>query len=273
MNAPRQISPQAALLSAFGALNPATGFGGGGQGAATKVCSVDRMVLAGGQLASYMTSASLVPLERVWRRLPEEGIFEATPNSPCQFEMGNLVIPPTMGFVLLDYHFDIYRPSGSAVDEAVPLEENRLSTQIGWDIQSSSLRQGNTNYELTPLPPKNNSPAYQSNPNAGLIPGGPASPATEDQFTAARYQQSQSAIGDGLSVMPQRHHRQGLLHVSCPWILHSSQSLSFSVRVFRGPSTPIAFFEASCFGFLIPDQDLIAMELAIAPCPMPPGGI
>ena len=158
-------------LSALGAANP--GFGQpppveGGYGA---LCSSDRVVFAGGQLASYMKPEGMIPLEYVFRRLPIDSIFDATPNRPCQFEMGNFAVPAEHGFVLLDYNFNIYRPSGAAADDFVPLEDNRLSTQVGWDIQANATRQGNYRYEIQPIPPENNSPTFQSAPNPGLHPG------------------------------------------------------------------------------------------------------
>ncbi len=272
MNPFPSLNPQQnQLLENFFGLNPPVG--STRNGAQSRVCSIDRVMLAGGQLTSYMVPESIVPLEHVFRRLPEEGVFEATPSKPCQIVMGTLALPPTMGFVLLDYNFAIYRPSGSAADDVMPLEENRLATQVGWDIQSNATRQGNYHYEITPIPASTNSTAYQPTPNAGLIPGGPAQPASQDQFTAARYAQTQSAVGDALSLMPQRHHRQGLLHVPAPWILHSSQSLTQSVKIIKAVPIPLAFFESSIFGVLLPDEDLLAMQRAIAPCPMPPGGV
>ena len=98
-----------------------------------------------------------------------------------------------------------------------------------------------------------------------------AFPASDDQFVQARFTQAQSGTGD-LSLMPQRHHRQGLLHVPAPWILHSNQTLIPSCHVFRAITIPIAFFEAEIFGFMLPDNMLDVMQKAIAPCIEKPGG-
>lgn len=276
MNRPLLTPEQQAQLTAWASQNP--GFGAPqepGDGAFGSLCSVDRVMLAGGQLTSYMTPRSIVPLEYVFRRLPIDGIFDATPSRPCQFQMGNLSVPVGMGFVLLDYNFAIYRPSGSAADDFVPLEENRLSTQVGWDIQVDGTRQGNYRYELNPIPPENNNPSFQSGPNPGFIPAGNGlpTPASDDEFTAARYTQAAAATGSALSLMPQRHHRQGLLHVPAPWIIHSNQSLTMQCSVFRAVQIPLAFFEASMFGFLMQDMQLREMEKAIAPCLSKSGGV
>lgn len=235
-------------------------------------CSADRVMLAGGQLASYVTPGSIIPFEAVWRRLPEDGIFTASPSSPCQFEMGSFRVPQSMGLVLLDYRFDIYRPSGSAAGDFVPLEDNRLPTQVGWNIKSNANIQGNVRYELNPQPPGGSGPGYDPPPNPGLIPGGPGAPATDAMFDRARFAQAQAAVGS-LSLMPQRHHREGLLRVPAPWTLHSNTSLTFSCSVFRAIPIPIAFFEAEAFGFLMPDNDLLALEQHLAPCIQQNGGV
>jgi hypothetical protein len=278
MNQPLFNREQAVAWAAAQAANPFITRGGAGfpspaQGGVMTPCTADRVLLAGGQLASYLKPESIVPLEFVFRRLPEDGIFDATPQRPCQFEMGVVKVPETMGFVVLDYRFAIYRPSGAAAGDFVELEDNRLPTQVGWNIEADVNHQGNFHYELNPIPPSNGTnPAYQSNPNPGFIPGGPGSPATDYQFTQARFNQQQGATGD-LSLMPQRHHREGLLHVPAPWILHSSQTFVMSCHVFRGIQIPIAFFEAEVFGFMIPDMNLIEMQKAIAPCITKSGGV
>lgn len=270
MNRPLLDSSQREAFEAFANSMPpsATVFERG----TVHLCSSDRVMLAGGQLASYVTPEAIVPFEAVWRRLPEDGIFSATPKTPCQFEMGSFLVPRSMGLVLLDWRFDIYRPSGSAAGDFVPLEDNRLPTQVGWNIKSNANLQGNVRYELNPQPASGAGPAYDPQVNPGLIPGGPAAPATDAMFERARFAAAQAAVGD-LSVMPQRHHREGLLHVPAPWMLHSNTSLTFSCHVFRAISIPIAFFEAEAFGFLIPESDLLALQKHIAPCITQNGGV
>lgn len=235
-------------------------------------CASDRVVLAGGQLASYVTPSAIIPFEAVWRKLPDDGIFTASPSQPFQFDLGSFRVPDSMGLVVLDYRFDIYRPSGSAAGDFVPLEDNRLPTQVGWNIRSNANIQGNVRYELNPSPPAGASPAYTAQPNPGLIPGGPGPVATDAQFDRARYAQAQAASGD-LSLMPQRHHREGLLRVPAPWTLHSGTSLTLSCHIFRAVQIPLGFFEGEVFGFLMPDNDLLALEKHIAPCVTLAGGV
>jgi hypothetical protein len=273
MDQPLFNPQQQAGFAALGRANPALFGQPSLNGGVITACATDRVMLAGGQLSSYLIPESIVPFEAVFRRLPIDGIFTATPSQQCEFEMGFVHVPETMGFVVLDTRFAIYRPSGSAAGDFVELEDNRLSTQVGWDIKANANRQGNYHYELNPLPPANaSSPAYQSMPNLGIPSASAPGSATDDDFAAARASSVQSP-SFGLSLMPQRHFRQGLLHVPAPWILHSSEDFIMSCSVFRAIPIPVGFFEASVFGFLMPDSNLIAMQKAIAPCITKSGGV
>lgn len=273
MNRPLNPSPE--QLSAFASLqrhNPHLNGMTPVVGSEAKMCSIDRVMFAGGQLGSYVTPTSITPFEALYRRLPQSGVFTATPAEPVIFDMGSFRVPEGMSLVMLDYRFDIYRPSGTTAGDFVPLEDKRLSTNVGWDISSDGVRQGNTHYEISPIPPQENSPAFRSNPNPGFIPGGPGSPASDAQFEQARFTQAQSSSGDGLSIMPQRHHREGLLHVPASWVLKSGSNITLTCRVIRGIPIPIAFFEAEIFGFLLPTLHMEAIQKATASCILPPGG-
>ncbi len=274
MNRPLFTPEQQASFQSFAGSNPLFGQGSPLEGMSVTPCNTDRVMLVGGQFASYLKPESIVPFEAVFRRLPLDGIFTATPATPCQFEMGSIHVPTDHGFVVLDTRFAIYRPSGAAAGDFVELEDNRLPTQVGWDIQSNISRQGNYHFELNPIPPASGSnPAYRSANNLGIIPGTPEGLAPAEAFEAARAQQAQGATGQALSLMPQRHTRQGLLHVPASWILHSNEDLILSCTVFRAIQIPIAFFEAEVFGFMLPDQHLYEMQKAIAPCLSKPRGV
>lgn len=278
MNQPVFNPQQIASLQALKLANPMLArhmqYPSPAEGGVMTPCTADRVMLAGGQIASYLKPESIVPFEAVFRRLPIDGIFTATPHTPCQFEMGSIHVPIDHGFVVLDTRTAIYRPSGVAAGDFVELEDNRLPTQVGWDVQANAQRQGNYRYELNPSPPFDKSnPAYQSANNLGIIPGTAEGFASPDVFAAAAATQAQAATGNALSLMPQRHHREGLLHVPAAWILHSNEDLILSCTVFRAIQIPIAFFEFEVFGFMLPDLHLYEMQKAIAPCITKSGGV
>jgi len=254
---------------------PTAGYRGMDAPAATTLtsCNTQRVNFAGGVLASYLTPEMMTPLERTWRKSPEDGIFSASPARPFTFELGSIHVPVSMAFVLLDYRFDIYRPSAVSPGDTVPLESRRLSTQVGWDLVASNKRQGNVEYELIPSQPSPDQSAFGSSSfvNGGIIPGTGPSRATQDQFNAAAANNAQVPAGPGLAILPQRHHREGLLQSPVPWVVRSSDTLQARCIVFNAVKIPIAFFESEIFGFLTPQNILDEMLKAVAPC-APIGG-
>jgi len=242
-------------------------------GAAVRPWNVSRVQLSGGLLQQYVMHDSVTPLENVYRKLPESGIFEATPSRPCVMEMGAFEVPQQMVFVLLDYRFDIYRFNGAAIGDFIPIEDRRLSTQIGWDIATAAgERQGNLRYELTPSVSSAALQAYSSNSNAGIIPGTSPGIASQDAFDRARAAQTQIAGGGSLSTLPQRHHREGLMPCPYAWVIRSKERLVVRCIAFGAVPIPIAFFEANVTGSLIPANAFAEIMNHAAP-PMPPGGV
>ena len=61
---------------------------------------VDRVVSAGGDLAQQMLLDAFSPFERLYRREPEEGMFDpgVSSSNPVGFELGAFTVPPNMTF-------------------------------------------------------------------------------------------------------------------------------------------------------------------------------
>src|SRR5882724_3320086 len=96
----------------------------------------------GGELLGYVQSEQLLYFEQLYRVLPPKGFSKATPNKPVTFVMGAFRVPRSQVLVIEDYSFDIFRFSGIAAGDFLPLEENRLATQVGWDIRVNEKRPG-----------------------------------------------------------------------------------------------------------------------------------
>ncbi len=237
---------------------------------------VNRVQLAGGILESYIMHDSIIPLEWQFRKLPPSGIAVATASEPAKVTLGTFMVPKDMAFVLLDYRFDIYRPSGAAVGDFVPLEERRLSTQIGWTITSSGKYQGNTHYELLPSQATPNTASmkfFPSNPNAGIIPGFSPPVAEQAQFDQARFSNMQAPSAGGLAMLPQRHHREGLMKVPYSWYINQNERLEVQAVIFGAVPIPIAFFEAEITGILVSQNAMKAFLENAAPQRLPTGGV
>lgn len=245
-------------------------------------CSAQRVVQAGGALSQLLMHPSFTPFEVLFRRLPEEGVFEATPQRNFRFELGAFAVPSRMSFVFVDYRFDIFRLSGAVAGDFVPLEERRLADRIGYDVKINDYRKGNLRYELDPRPIQIQRQDYQGQQRGGTTafgplpfvppPGaGPAAP-TPAQFAGANFARASTPAGTGNALLPQRTQRQGPLPLPFTYVAEGDQRVAFDVVVFKPIPIPLAFFEVSVTGLLIPANLLSDMLEGMRPCSSPGGG-
>jgi hypothetical protein len=229
------------------------------------------VVQSGGALASLLMHPAFTPLEQLYRKLPEEGMFLASPQRNFRFELGAFQVPSSMTFLFVDYSFRLYRLSGAAAGDTVPLEERRLSTLLGFDVTVDAYRKGNLMYQLDPTPIEATKQAYNAPPSAGTIASGmgsgggrpgigvfpPSSApqgATQAQFNAAPFARSAAPGGAGLSLLPQRSERQGALPLPFTYLVESNQRVQFSCTVFKPIPIPLAFIEVDVTGVLMPSN-------------------
>jgi hypothetical protein len=248
-------------------------------------CNSVRVTQAGGALASLLMHPTFVPLEHLYRKLPEASMFAATPEAPFKYELGAFSIPNSMAFVFVDYKFRLFRLSGAAAGDTVPLEDERLSTVMGFDVDISSYRQGQLFYEIDPVAvtatregtsttsggsvgaPSENTDFRADFPSGGLPR------ATQEQFTTAQFVRSAQPAGAGASLLPQTSQRQGPLPLPFSLYVKSGQTVRFFGIVFRPIPIPIAFTEVSVTGLLMPQNTLDAMLNGLKPCVQDGGGV
>ncbi len=200
----------------------------------------------GGELLGYLQSEQLLYFEQLYRKLPVDGLYSALPNKPVTFVMGSFRVPRSQVLVILDYSFNIFRFSGAAVGDFVPIENNRLSTQVAWDITVNANRQGATQYQIIPGVPTQSQQPY-----------GPTAVGANPQdweFELVRSAELQGPAGPALSMMPQRHHRDGLVKVANNYVIKGNGDLIVSCSVINRVAIPIAFFEANVMGILMPQS-------------------
>lgn len=257
-------------------------------------CSANRVVQAGGIMTQLLVHPSFVPFEFLFRKLPEEGVFTATPERNFVFELGAFDVPQQMTFCLLDYRFNVHRLNGAAVGDTVPIEDERLATLLGYDWLVDQYRPTNLRMEIDPVPIEATKDAFQPQPSAGVIATGSGGTATSDptrfglpafapssgpqqatqaQFNAANFARSATPAGPGLSLLPQRTRRVGApppFPFTRP--VRSDQTLSFQVVIFKPVPIPLAFFEVSFTGVIMPANTLEDMFEGMKPCVSPDGG-
>ena len=273
--APPPPEPAAHILA-----NPSAMF----RGRADVPADAVRVVQAGGALTQLLMHPTFTPLEQLFRRLPEGGMFSASPDKPFKFELGAFQVPAQMAFAFIDYRFDIYRLGGAVPGDFMPIEERRLSTQVAYDVNISEYRKGNLRYELDPVPIQTTKEAFTGAPQGGIIAGRPAVPgitalsnaalptATGNQFNLAAFANSTSIGGPGLSSLPQRTQRQGPLPLPFTYIVRSNQRVQFSGIVWKAIPIPIAFFEVDVTGILMPSSVLDDMIKGMNPSTGAGGG-
>lgn len=247
--------------------------------AAAGPCSADRVVVAGGFTTQLLAHPSFVPLEFVFRDLPNEAVFSASSEQNFSFELGAIAVPSTMVLALCDFSFAVHRLQGMAAGDTIPLEPERLSTIMGYDLVVDEYRKGNLRFELDPVPISDEPEAYTPPLTAGTIaagtganPGGtgavnitdtlptipqfaassPPQLPTENAFNQANFVRSASPSGSGLSTLPQRRGRYGARDLPFTIFVQSNQRVSFRVVIFKPIPIPLAFFEVSAAGFFFP---------------------
>jgi hypothetical protein len=278
-----------ALLQGFSAANPHMDLGHApaqpDPAASYSPTSINRVIQAGGEVASRFMHPTFLPFEKLFRKFPQQGVFTATPQNNFVFELGAFRVPQQMAFALVDYRFDLYRLSGAAAGDWVPIEERRLSGQIGYDVLISDYRKANLSYELDPTEIQAAKEANEQPPSPGIIAAGaefnnnqppqignfffpPSAPpfgASATDFANARAAAASSPGGPGLSLLPQRHERLGPLPMPFTLMVRENQRVSFKVTVFRPVPVPLAFFEVDVTGLLMPANVADSLLKAMAP--------
>jgi hypothetical protein len=251
-----------AVLKSILDANPDLQPGGGGMpqpmpGSAVTRIELLRAQQPGGELLGYVQSQDIVYFEQLYRKLPPNGMYAATPNKPVTFTLGAFQVPKSMVLVIVDYSFDIYRFSGASASDFVPVETNRLSTQVGWDITVDQVRQAQLSYQIIPGVQTQNEQTFPSN--------NPLAAPQAWQFDAVRASQNQGPAGPALSLMPQRHHRPGLVKVANNYVARSTSVLRVACSIINYVPIPIGFFEANVCGILMPQNVYDSYQKAAAP--------
>lgn len=251
-----------------------------------------RVIQAGGMLSSLLLHPSITPLEQIYRKLPPDGVFEATIREPLTFTIGAFTVPRGQSFVLAEYRFDIFRLDGSAAGNAVLLEERRVPTVIGYDLRFEEFRKGNLDYEILPINPSfSDDPSYGGVTGTGIdfqapqvtfpvnfdtatqqllqtVYGAPGTaPGVGALSESATNEQGSrvSASGAGSALIPQGQRMQGPSQFPFSFKLDANQTVQLSVTAFSPCRIPIAFFETRLSGYLVPTNAIKKLMAGVEP--------
>lgn len=236
-------------------------------GAATTsgACAAQRVQLAGGALSSLMVHPYVTPFEQLYRRLPEEGMFDpdVSPSRPFAFELGAFKVPDRFALCLFDLRPDIYRLSGLDAGDFVPVEARRFSSVLGFEITVDQRHPGNLQYQLDPAAIQATAQAFTRVARPGVDPRRDPTPASV--FNLAEANSFANAAGAGTSLQPQRPTRYGPLSVPFMLVARSNQTVQVRCVIFRTVPAALAFIEYDIAGMLFPTEWLDAMLECLKP--------
>lgn len=260
---PRKAPPL--CLDDSGGLSP------GQSGAQTTASAFDaeRFTLAGGRLNGDILHPSVIPFEQLYRSLPEAGMFNplVSPERPFVFELGAFSVPDRMSLFIFDLRPDIYRFSGVDAGDFVPIEARRFGSIMGFDLTVDQRRQGNTMFEIDPVPIQNGSSLAFTSQNRAHPTFNTA------QFAQGKSNQFAASAGAGSALLPQRPTRFGALSIPFTIFAKSKQTVQIRCVIFRPIPTPIAFVEYDMAGVLVPESWGLNMIESVTPPTRGKGGI
>lgn len=246
-------------------------------------CEATRVQLAGGFLNSLLVHPALIPFERLYRRLPAEGMFDpaVSPERPFVFELGAFTVPSTFALLIFDMRPDIYRFSGIDAGDFVPVEARRFASIMGFAITIDQRHHGNVEFQIDPIAIQTTAlqaftqKTGQQAPGQGVDSGGVlaqapgvgagAAPTPPAVFNIAAASSFANAAGDGLGLLPQRPERYGALSTPFTLYVRRGQTVQLRCVIFRPIPSPIAFIEFDFAGFMVPETWLESILHCVKP--------
>ena len=256
-------------------------------------CGADRVLMAGGAFADLLLHPVYTPFQRIFRALPTDAIFQASRAQPAQIELGSVTVPAQMSLALCEYSFRPYRFDGVIAGDAVPLEEYRGSLEIANLVSLGIVNQpGNISAQAVPAVPPAQATAYDGIVSGGAVIGGAPTQGESSSFPgvlnsiygpgsliinnptqpalnqpALNPNQFITTVQGAASIIPQRPElQQGPNKFPFTYLVNESQPVTLLVTVFAPVRVPIAFFEGTLSGYLVPKNTVEALLEGMKPC-------
>lgn len=198
----------------------------------------------GGDTLNRLLVPGFEVFEEMYQVLPEESWYDPTvsPSQPIQFELGAFQVPAGMHLWVFDYTFTPFRLSGVDAGDIVPVEDQRLTTVLGFDLTISGRRTSHLLYQLDPVKVQ-----LQQQPNyANIRPA-----ANPGAFDRAQAQSFASAASPATSLLPSRHKRQGAESGPFTIIARENERVALSCVIFRTVPFPLGSIQGRHAGYLV----------------------
>lgn len=256
-------------------------------------CDATRTVPAGGALAGLLLHDSMIPFQFLFRVLPDQGIHTASKSNPCIMSIGAFTVPKQQMLLLTEYRFRLYRFDGLIPGDAVPLEDRRLSLEIGNSVPINGfVQRSNLRAQIIPGPiPAPTQTMFQPNPNPGtpgdasmvfgqaaVFPGtlptlyGPAQitsafpPPAPVVFPIVNPNQFVNSAG-GASLLPNSNDpTQGSERLPYTMYVPENATVTLQTTAFAPVRIPLAFIEGVLSGFLMEARTAQALIEKVRPC-------
>jgi len=255
-------------------------------------CDATRTVPAGGALAGLLLHDSMIPFQFLFRVLPDQGIHTATKSQPCIISIGSFTVPKQQMLLLTEYRFRLYRFDGLIPGDAVPLEDRRLSLEIGNTVPvNATVQRSNLRAQIIPGPiPLPTQTMFQPNPNPGTpgdasrpfgsvatFPGtlpnpyGPASilsvlAAPPVVFPEINPNQFVMSAGGGALIPNSNDPTQGSERLPYTMYVPEDATVTLQTTAFAPVRIPLAFIEGVLSGFLMESRTAQALIQQVRPC-------
>lgn len=228
---PAEILP----FQRIGADAGATGRASGPAGMGADPASIHEP--GGDMLRQLLHPDAFTVFEQEFRGLPDEGMFDATPDRPFTFELGAVRVPKAMHLWLSDYRFGVMLLSGMDPGDFRIAEDGRFSGKLGFQLEVNGQINGKLRYQLDPVPIRKASLGAEPRPTAD--PFGPGR-TPQSVFDRQAAQSFAAGAGTGLATLPNRRAVQGPENRNpWTWIVEEGQVVVLKCVIFRALTTPI----------------------------------
>lgn len=189
----------------------------------------------GGDTVRQLLHPSFLVFERMYRRLPDQGMFSPLldPDRPFQFTLGSFTVPKNTELWLSDYEFGVLLLDGVNPGDFRLAEDGRFSGVLGFDLSVNAYRPGDVQYQLDPAPIPPGRPQFNPQPGTQR--------ATASQFDEAAAASFAAQTTASTSLLPVRRAVQGPDNRNpWTWIVTEGQVVALECAVFRPILSPIA---------------------------------
>jgi len=199
----------------------------------------------GGDIVNGIVHPSVMIVDRLYRKLPQEGFYSPllNPRSPFQFEIGSIEVPDGLDFWIFDYEFSVYRLSGQDPGDALKCEDGRFSGFMGFDLVFDEARLTDLSYELDPSPIGISRDAF-----------GTILQPTQDDFNSAASRSFAANASSGLSTLPFQSEVMGARNAPFSLVANQTSRVALNCIIWRTVTTPLAWVQAKIGGFFVQNQ-------------------